>query len=210
MATEKQCNKCKQVRPVSEFGRDKSKPDGLRRECKACYREYYMTHQEQRKEYNAEYYATHHKEVSERCAKRHVAHREQDNERSAKYYVTHREEVRKYYIEYRATHKEQIAKRDAEYQATHPEVMAANNERRRAWKAKALGNGIIAGQWNFLKEEYSYLCAYCNQKKPLAMDHVIPLSKDGRHDIDNIVPACRSCNASKNNSSLLMFLYHQV
>ncbi len=31
------------------------------------------------------------------------------------------------------------------------------------------------------------------------MDHVIPLSRGGKHALDNVVPACRGCNTSKND-----------
>jgi len=31
----------------------------------------------------------------------------------------------------------------------------------------------------------------------LTLDHVIPLKQHGPHDIENIVPACRSCNSRK-------------
>lgn len=29
------------------------------------------------------------------------------------------------------------------------------------------------------------------------VDHILPLSKGGNHKIDNLVPACRTCNLSK-------------
>jgi len=32
------------------------------------------------------------------------------------------------------------------------------------------------------------------------MDHVIPLSKGGKHLPSNVVPACASCNSSKGNN----------
>ncbi|WP_306317623.1 MULTISPECIES: HNH endonuclease [unclassified Streptomyces] len=34
------------------------------------------------------------------------------------------------------------------------------------------------------------------------MDHVIPLSKGGRHAIGNLMPACMPCNMSKSASFL--------
>jgi 5-methylcytosine-specific restriction endonuclease McrA len=73
----------------------------------------------------------------------------------------------------------------------------------------AEGNGFTTKEWNTIKEEYNYLCAYCGQMKPLTIDHIVPLSKGGRHDIDNIVPACGSCNSSKGNSNILEFLYRR-
>ena len=31
----------------------------------------------------------------------------------------------------------------------------------------------------------------------MQIEHVVPISKGGAHDIDNIVPACAACNSSK-------------
>lgn len=44
-------------------------------------------------------------------------------------------------------------------------------------------------------------CVYCGSKESkanaLTLDHVIPQSKGGTHDFDNLVTACRSCNSRK-------------
>jgi 5-methylcytosine-specific restriction endonuclease McrA len=37
---------------------------------------------------------------------------------------------------------------------------------------------------------------------PLQRDCVLPLSRGGRYTVENIVPACRSCNASKSNDEV--------
>ena len=31
----------------------------------------------------------------------------------------------------------------------------------------------------------------------MSIDHVVPLSRGGKHEIENLLPACRSCNSSK-------------
>lgn len=41
-------------------------------------------------------------------------------------------------------------------------------------------------------------CAYC-MKPGTTMDHFRPLALGGLHAVDNVVPACRSCNASKSD-----------
>jgi 5-methylcytosine-specific restriction endonuclease McrA len=71
----------------------------------------------------------------------------------------------------------------------------------------ALGNGITEKEWNQLKEDCDYRCAYCGKKAVLELDHVVPISRGGSHEISNAVPSCRSCNAKKGNKSLLLFLY---
>ena len=46
----KHCNKCGKDKPISEFGKNKSKKDGLQTMCKECVRAYgklhYATHKE--------------------------------------------------------------------------------------------------------------------------------------------------------------------
>lgn len=43
-------------------------------------------------------------------------------------------------------------------------------------------------------------CAYCGKKLSLGKmtkDHIKPLSRGGKNDLNNIVAACRSCNEKK-------------
>ncbi len=43
-------------------------------------------------------------------------------------------------------------------------------------------------------------CAYCGVKgSALQKDCVQPISRGGRYTLDNVVPACGPCNASKSN-----------
>lgn len=54
----------------------------------------------------------------------------------------------------------------------------------------------------FLRDGHT--CQYCRQKfseKKLTIDHVIPLSKGGRHEWTNVVTACSACNNKKGDKS---------
>ena len=52
-------------------------------------------------------------------------------------------------------------------------------------------------QWTTLKTAWGG-CAYCGATdKPLQRDCVLAISRGGRYTLDNIAPACGSCNASK-------------
>jgi 5-methylcytosine-specific restriction endonuclease McrA len=56
---------------------------------------------------------------------------------------------------------------------------------------------ITAIDWLNILLEHNYRCHYCGAKTTLTMDHVIPLSKGGKHIKENIVPACLPCNLKK-------------
>lgn len=66
----------------------------------------------------------------------------------------------------------------------------------------AADNDLTAEQWLALQESWEG-CAYCGTDGPgLQKDCVLALSRGGRYTIDNVVPACRSCNASKSNDEV--------
>jgi 5-methylcytosine-specific restriction endonuclease McrA len=73
--------------------------------------------------------------------------------------------------------------------------------RRRKRVAAAL-NDLTDVQWAALREAWGG-CAYCGAPDDaLQRDCVLPISRGGRYTLDNVVPACRSCNASKCNSEV--------
>lgn len=61
---------------------------------------------------------------------------------------------------------------------------------------------LTAEQWGMLTSTWEG-CAYCGAAgTALQRDCVLALSRGGRYTLDNIVPACRSCNASKSNDEV--------
>jgi len=59
-------------------------------------------------------------------------------------------------------------------------------------------------RWHILVK-YNFKCKYCGRSPPdveLELDHIIPKSKGGKNDFDNLVPACRECNLAKSDSIL--------
>ena len=57
---------------------------------------------------------------------------------------------------------------------------------------------LTRAEWEAIMAAYGNKCAYCGKKSArLTQDHVVPIIKGGGTTRENIVPACRSCNAKK-------------
>jgi len=49
-------------------------------------------------------------------------------------------------------------------------------------------------------EKCKHRCMNCGSTEKLEVDHIIPLTRGGRHDEDNMQILCKSCNCKKHNS----------
>jgi len=63
---------------------------------------------------------------------------------------------------------------------------------------------FTAEDWLEIVAQHKNRCHYCGKRRVLTLDHVIPLSKGGKHVKENIVPACRSCNSRKKDNLILL------
>jgi len=78
--------------------------------------------------------------------------------------------------------------------------------RRRKRRMAQVDHDLTNAQWAALKNAWA-ACAYCGADDPnLQKDCMLPISRGGRYTLDNVVPACRSCNASKCNSEVTGWL----
>jgi 5-methylcytosine-specific restriction endonuclease McrA len=91
------------------------------------------------------------------------------------------------------------------YAKRHPEVGQAAKNRRKALKREAGIFRVSGEDWRRLCARFQNECAYCRERRPLTMDHVIPLTKGGRHSIGNLLPACAPCNSSKSDRFLAVW-----
>jgi 5-methylcytosine-specific restriction endonuclease McrA len=124
-----------------------------------------------------------------------------------------REKIKAYRSLYNKTHPEQVKKdRTAArlWRKVHPEYMAAwqkNNPQKvlvesHAYRARISGTGgsFTIQEWQTLLAQYNWTCPGCGRKEPnikLTVDHIIPISKGGSGNIENIQPLCKLCNCKK-------------
>jgi 5-methylcytosine-specific restriction endonuclease McrA len=82
----------------------------------------------------------------------------------------------------------------------------ARAARKRKRRMDGVDHDLTTVQWSSLKEAWGG-CAYCGvSNKPLQRDCVLALSRGGRYTLENIVPACRSCNTSKCNDEVTSWM----
>lgn len=78
-------------------------------------------------------------------------------------------------------------------------VRAARKRKRRL---EGVVNDLTDEQWVAIKEAWNG-CAYCGAAdSALQRDCVMAISRGGRYTLDNVVPACAACNASKCNDEV--------
>lgn len=101
--------------------------------------------------------------------------------------------------------KTEINRRRREAYANGSTTQIEANDRRRA-KKHGVDADFSASDYRRLRTEAGGICAYCLERRRLTLDHVEPISKGGPHIPANAVMACQSCNTSKKDRPLLIFL----
>jgi 5-methylcytosine-specific restriction endonuclease McrA len=78
--------------------------------------------------------------------------------------------------------------------------------RRRKRRMDRVEHDLTDAQWIALQDAWGG-CAYCGAVDvQLQRDCVLALSRGGRYTVANVVPACRSCNASKCNAEVTTWM----
>src|SRR6476661_7770540 len=87
-----------------------------------------------------------------------------------------------------------------------PRTRRARAARKRQRRMASVEHDLSPDEWTALKAAWGG-CAYCGATGgPLQRDCVLPISRGGRYTLDNIAPACGSCNASKCNDEVTGWL----
>lgn len=164
----KKCSKCEVIKPHTEFYKGTSSKDGLYSYCKSC-----------------------------------------TKIRAQKYYSDNADELIAYTKSWKQNNPEKVNAQNqrwykknpdkaAQYQrnnrAKHPEKVSDLNHRRRDMK---LNNGTFKIRKSFMRKLYASPCVFCQSTINIQADHIIPLSRGGRHSEGNLQPLCQSCNLEK-------------
>jgi 5-methylcytosine-specific restriction endonuclease McrA len=185
----KTCTKCKTEKPLDQFREHPRYAGGRTTWCTPC-------HQKQIKE---NYYKNREKRLAAGSAW-YQANKDKVRETKKIWRENNREKMREYYRQYRID-KPEIAKAAvAKWAKNNPTQPRASAAKRRVQKA---ANGVFEISLKEISKLYRSNCVYCGQSGKMTMDHVIPVSRGGRHSVGNLVPACQSCNFSKHNHTIM-------
>ena len=119
------------------------------------------------------------------------------------YYLENREKIVTLQKEYRTENKEKLADYNREWSRKNKDKASIKSHTRRA---KKQGNGIFVVAEKFMKNLYSSACVSCGTSEEIEADHIIPITKGGRHSEGNLQPLCRSCNSSKGSKLHIEFV----
>jgi len=175
--------------------------------AKAASRANYAANRDARLEQKAEYYVRKVDEIKPKRAEWRAGNRDQINEASAAYRKRDREKLRLRQEAWREANPGYMR----DWELRNAAKISENNFRRRVRMAEAKAGVMISQRdWDRLIRRFDNKCAYCDCSLDgcFTIDHVVPISKGGRHTIGNLVPACKSCNSSKRD--LLLFEWLQL
>ena len=181
----KQCSKCLRELPVSSFDKAWSNPDGYQYSCRKCSKVVRALRREKELEYRRKYYKK---------------NRNWIRQASSKYDCGEKAKLRN--RKWRSANPEKQAACCRSWNKRNPERTRHHACQRRARRAAAEGRYTLE-QWKTRCLEYANRCAYCGKKRKLTRHHVTPLCKGGSNFIENIVPACLSCNCKIHDKVVL-------
>lgn len=211
----KQCKTCGEFKDVEMFYSRRTPPHRVSSSCKLCdnaksrkYREenydkvravdnaghkaWALAHPE---EFKLRQYKNNHSDEHKEWEKK---VREHTNERKAEWRKANPDKAKEYHAKTYQNFKEEIKAKNKVYK----------HLRRSLDKNAHLSKDDLDG----LIRAYGNRCCYCHKDlgdKP-TIDHIVPIKAGGTSAVSNLTLACQSCNSSKNDSSLLNFMYRRL
>lgn len=164
----KQCSKCYEQKPLTEFYKHAGRKDGLSSPCKNCC-----------KKDSATWAKNNPQKVKAMNAAKYKSNPERYKADSAKWQKENPEKVR--------VRNSKWAKANKEKGASYTQ----------SYRARKNNNNKYDISDKFFINLYNSNCIYCGSSKEIQADHVIPVSRGGAQSVGNLVPACKPCNTSK-------------
>ena len=174
----KHCGGCDTIKPRSEFHKKAS-------QCKACMcartKRYRAAHKAQREAYDKQYYQQHKEARSKKHQQYYKENKTKLNAQGHENYLKNRDK----YLKQRRQHYKE-----------NKEKIALYGMKRHMW--------VVELRVPLYKQQDKY-CNLCERQfriEDMAMDHIVPASKGGSDNTDNMQLLCQSCNSIKKDNSM--------
>ncbi|NCC82499.1 MAG: HNH endonuclease [Clostridia bacterium] len=215
------CSKCNEELPETEeyFRIEKNRGKFIFRGiCKKCQKlinnryyierkEYYKEYREHNKSKHQQYYNDNRDKILLQNCKYYLNNSETLKQKKKVYYLKNRDYINE---KNKENYKKNLEQRKAydKYRNIRDKAKRRINHQKYLARKKDLEATLTKQQWAQILKEFNNQCAYCGtsaeehlqaHSRNMEQEHFIPLSKGGEYTHNNIIPACRSCNSSKNN-----------
>uniref|UniRef100_A0A6H1ZIK1 Putative homing endonuclease n=1 Tax=viral metagenome TaxID=1070528 RepID=A0A6H1ZIK1_9ZZZZ len=145
------------------------------------------------------------------------------DDKNKKYRELNKDKIKEYGKQYRGKNKDAIKERNRIYQIKNRDKANESVKRYRINNPikiktqkqlrRSMERGVEANfsneQWISCLKYFNNRCAYCGKKENIEQDHFVALLEGGEYTINNIIPACKSCNSSKRHQAFMEWYLRQ-
>lgn len=217
-STKKCAGLCGRVLPLDSFGVQTRGLYGRKSECKICLSEKEAARRaadpEAERAYKRAWWAKQEFTPEERAAASskfrtwYASNKERHQVRVKLYYAEHAEEIKAYVKEWQKANPEKVKTYLKRWRYENAEVLRQVSQARAALYA---ASEFTFDDWLSILECFGHACAYCLRTDvKLTMDHLIEITRGGEHSVENVVPACRSCNSKKYNHPVWVMVNQNI
>lgn len=173
---------------------------------------FYNSHKEGMLSQSSQWRRDHLEYSKQKDKERYQLKKEEQITRAKQWRINNPERARLSNLAHKAANKEKGINQAREWHKRHPAMRSFYNNKYRALKKKYSHNlHKIKEYFRIVKSKPTFTCYYCERVLPSSsvhFDHVFPLSKGGQHSVDNLCTSCRSCNSSKRDKFIGVWIKH--
>jgi 5-methylcytosine-specific restriction endonuclease McrA len=195
----KRCSKCGQQKSHDQFFKFARAKDGLAAWCKKCQKDYLAVYRSLNKDKIKSYKSNFVSNNPDYQKNYYIANKQRINKQNIEWAKANSERKKAADKKWVKANPEKVRQAQKNNYLKHPEKVAINRHKRRS-RMQGVESKLIRRK--DIKRILSKPCLYCGAKST-QLDHIIPVSRNGRNSIGNLVGACSPCNSSKNDKTIM-------